>query len=118
MTKTLKACPNKPNCVSTQATEKQHQADPIPYTGSKEEAKTRLLSILDDTKRTTRRTVETDYIHYTFKTWPIPFTDDVEFLFDDANKVIHFRSASRVGHSDLGANRKRMNKIVSAFSAK
>ena len=111
----LKPCPDKPNCVNTMATDEEHKAEPIAYTGSQEEAHTKLLAVLDGTKRTTRATVKDDYIHYTFKTWPIPFVDDVEFLFDDANKVIHYRSASRVGHSDLGANARRMKKVVAGF---
>lgn len=115
MTKELKPCPDKPNCVSTQATDDKKRA-PISYSGTQEAAATKLLAVLDGMPRTNRETVEGDYIHYTFKTFPIPFTDDVEFLFDDASKVIHYRSASRVGHSDLGVNSKRMAKIVKAFS--
>ena len=45
----------------------------------------------------------------------IGFVDDVEFLLDPANKQLHFRSASRVGYSDLGANKRRMNKILSGL---
>ena len=113
----LKPCPDKPNCVSTQATQADKKRDPIAYTGSRDEAKTKLLRLLDDTPRTIRVSAEGNYVHYTFKTWPIPFTDDVEFLFDDAAKVIHYRSASRVGHSDLGVNSKRMAKLVDAYAA-
>jgi len=43
------------------------------------------------------------------------FVDDVEFLFDREKKLIHVRSASRVGYSDLGVNRKRVEKIRSLF---
>ena len=43
------------------------------------------------------------------------FVDDLEFIFDDAQGVIHFRSASRVGHSDLGTNRKRAELIRLRF---
>ena len=112
----LKDCPDKPNCVSTQATVADKQRDPISYTGSLEDARKKLLSVLGDTKRTERVKVDGNYVHYTFKTWPIPFTDDVEFLFDDQAKVIHYRSASRVGHSDLGVNSKRMAKLVAAYA--
>ena len=43
------------------------------------------------------------------------FGDDVEFFFDEADSVIHFRSASRLGYSDLGVNRRRMEGIRTAF---
>ena len=112
----LPACPDKPNCVSTQATDDAHRAQPIPYTGGMEAAKQKLLGVLDGLPRTKRITDEGGYLHYTFKTWPIPFIDDVEFLFDDDAKLIHYRSASRVGHSDLGVNAKRMAKIVTAYA--
>jgi uncharacterized protein (DUF1499 family) len=39
----------------------------------------------------------------------------MEFLFDDAAKVIHIRSASRVGWSDLGVNRRHVEMLRSRF---
>lgn len=54
---------------------------------------------------------EKNYIHAVFKTGGMKFKDDAEFYFDERNKLIHFRSASRVGYSDIGLNRKRYNKI-------
>ena len=39
------------------------------------------------------------------------FVDDVQFLLDERARVIHVRSASRVGYWDLGVNRKRMEAI-------
>lgn len=117
MPDSLKPCPDTPNCVSTFATDDK-QRQPITYTGGKEEAKNKLLEVLDGMKRTELQSNEENYVHYTFKTWPIPFTDDVEFLFDDEKKLINYRSASRVGRSDLGVNSKRMAKIVEAFAQK
>jgi uncharacterized protein (DUF1499 family) len=51
------------------------------------------------------------YLHVEFRSLVFRFVDDVEFLADDDAKVIHVRSASRVGHSDLGANRRRIETI-------
>jgi len=45
------------------------------------------------------------------------FIDDVEFLIDEDEELVHFRSASRVGRSDLGVNRKRMSKIVDKLAS-
>jgi uncharacterized protein (DUF1499 family) len=42
--------------------------------------------------------------------------DDVEFVFDEGAKQIHFRSASRLGRKDFGVNRKRMEEIRAAFA--
>ena len=52
-----------------------------------------------------------DYLHYEFTSLLLRFVDDVEFVFDDATRTIHFRSASRTGYSDLGVNRRRMEEI-------
>jgi uncharacterized protein (DUF1499 family) len=41
--------------------------------------------------------------------------DDVEFLFDDDTTIVHFRSASRSGYSDMGVNRQRMTAIGEAY---
>lgn len=51
------------------------------------------------------------YLHYEFTSLLLRFVDDVEFVFDDETKTIHFRSASRTGYSDLGVNRRRMEEI-------
>jgi uncharacterized protein (DUF1499 family) len=58
-----------------------------------------------------------DYIHAEFRSKLFRFVDDVEFYFDAPRKLIDFRSASRVGHSDLGVNRKRMEEIREKFIA-
>lgn len=51
------------------------------------------------------------YLHYEFTSLLLRFVDDVEFLFDDETKTIHFRSASRTGYGDFGVNRRRMEDI-------
>ena len=113
----LKPCPQSPNCVSTQTDQEAKKRDPIAYTGSLADAKARLMKAIDAMPRTRLKTEAENYLHYTFKTRIIPFIDDVEFLFDDEAKLIHYRSASRVGHSDMGANARRMGKVVAAFQA-
>jgi uncharacterized protein (DUF1499 family) len=58
------------------------------------------------------------YLHYEFTSLLLRFVDDVEFLFDDETKTIHFRSASRSGYGDLGVNRRRMEDIRSRIEGK
>jgi uncharacterized protein (DUF1499 family) len=60
---------------------------------------------------------EGNYMHAEFTSRIFRFVDDVEFVIDDAHKVIHFRSASRLGYSDFGVNRKRMEEIRKRFDA-
>lgn len=113
----LKPCPQSPNCVSTQTDQEAKKRQPIAYTGTMAEAKARLMKAIDGMPRTRLKTETDNYLHYTFKTRIIPFIDDVEFLFDEEAKLINYRSASRVGHSDMGANARRMGKVVAAFEA-
>lgn len=56
-----------------------------------------------------------NYIHAECRTRFLRFVDDLEFLFDDNDAVIHVRSASRVGYSDLGVNRKRVEQFRRDF---
>jgi uncharacterized protein (DUF1499 family) len=60
-------------------------------------------------------TFEENVIQAEFLSSVFGFVDDVEFYFDDRKKIIHVKSASRVGYSDLGANRRRIEKIRKRF---
>jgi len=114
--KTLKPCPGSPNCVSSMAEDPSHHVEPFQYEGTPEDAKKRLISIIESAKRIQVITSESNYIHAEFTSLIFRFVDDVEFYFDDQKPVIHVRSASRVGYSDLGANRKRIEKIRKQFN--
>ncbi|ABW68346.1 DUF1499 domain-containing protein [Desulfosudis oleivorans] len=111
----LTPCPDTPNCVNSQATG-GHFIEPISYIGTAREAMDRLVQLLKTEKRVVLVTVEPAYIHATFTSLVFRFVDDVEFYFPD-EPVIHVRSASRVGHSDLGANRRRIEHIRNRFAA-
>lgn len=67
--------------------------------------------------RTRIRRDEAAYLHAEFRSLIFRFVDDVEFLLDADAGVIHVRSASRLGYSDLGVNRRRVEAIRQAFSA-
>ena len=108
-------CPNTPNCVSTQATDAKHKISPISYSGTISEAKEKIIKIVNSLKRTKIITNTENYIHAEVRTATFKFVDDVEFLFDDNEKFIQFRSRARSGHSDMGVNRKRMEKIREIF---
>lgn len=111
--KRLPPCPASPNCVSTQATDDSHAIAPFRYKKSRAEAKESLKAIVQSMPRTRLVEENESYLHYEFTSLLLRFVDDVEFLFDDETKTIHFRSASRTGYGDLGVNRKRMEEIRS-----
>lgn len=114
--KGLKPCPASPNCVSSQAGDPEHAIAPLIYPDSRAEARARLRQVLAEMKRITIVADEDDSIRAEARSLIFRFVDDVEFIFPAAEKVIHVRSASRVGYSDLGVNRKRVEEIRRRFT--
>ena len=92
--------------------------DPIQYQGSAEDARRRILEIMRTFPRATITQNSGNYLKVEFRSAIFSFVDDVEFEFDDAAKLIHFRSASRLGYYDFGVNRRRMKKIIQEFAGK
>ena len=114
----LTPCPSTPNCVSSVDKDPKHYVEPLRFTGSVEGARTRLLEVLSSLERTRVKALEKNYIHAESVSAIFRFVDDVEFLFDDRQKVIQVKSASRVGYYDLGVNRRRIDKIRIQFDQK
>jgi uncharacterized protein (DUF1499 family) len=113
----LKPCPDSPNCVSSQSPGGRHGMEAIPYTTTGKEAKERLRNIIKGMEGSSIVSEKDDYIHAEYRSALFRFVDDVEFYLDDTRKLIHFRSASRVGYYDFGVNRKRMEAIRKKFLA-
>jgi uncharacterized protein (DUF1499 family) len=111
----LAPCPDSPNCVSTQSERKRHAMEPLPYLKTREASRERILSILRGMKRTEIVELTESYVHAEFRTALWGFVDDVAFFLDDTARVVHFRSASRVGYYDFGQNRRRMKKISEKY---
>lgn len=108
----LSQCPDSPNCVSTQTDQADKQMPPITFVSTANEATEKLKATVAKKFPRAKLVCENqNYLHYEFVSLIFRFVDDVEFLVNDDNKQIDFRSASRVGHSDMGANRKRMKTI-------
>jgi uncharacterized protein (DUF1499 family) len=112
----LQPCPARPNCVSSEATDPEHRVEPIHYNGSAEEALLRLRGILSGESRT--RVVESEerYLHAEVRSLVFRFVDDLEFLLQP-DGLIQVRSAARSGYSDLGVNRRRVERIRQRFQA-
>lgn len=111
----LEPVPRSDNAVSTQTDDPGKRVDPLPFRGSLEETRRRILDavqayggarIVNDQER---------YIRLLFVTPRMRFRDDAEFLFEESAGLVHFRSASRVGQSDLGLNRRRYEAIADHY---
>ena len=107
----LPLCPDSPNCVSTLDNSENHAIAPYRYQKSLNEAKAVLKQVFNELNRTQLVKEEDAYLQYEVRSFLFRFVDDVEFLFDDASKTIHFRSAARSGYYDFGVNRRRMEKV-------
>lgn len=111
----LRPCPDSPNCVCTEATDAGHKIAPLVFEGSPADAMVRLKRVVEQMPRTKIVSENGNYLHAEFTSLIFRFVDDVEFVVEPDRKRIQFRSASRTGYSDLGANRKRMEMIRRAF---
>ena len=110
----LAACPSTPNCVSSQAMDEVHQIEAIDYAASglsTRQVMQALKQIVDDSERAEVLRTEEGYLYAEFTSRLMGFVDDVEFLCDAEHQRIEVRSASRLGESDLGINRRRIESI-------
>ncbi|MEH2355871.1 DUF1499 domain-containing protein [Nostoc sp.] len=107
----LSFCPASDNCVVSQNADEKHAIDPIPYHVDRNAAREILLKVIGVVPRTEIVEQTDNYIHALSKSRIFQFVDDVEFYLPPNESVIHLRSASRVGESDLGVNRRRAEQI-------
>ena len=106
----LQPCPSSPNCVCSDSTD-SHGIEPIVIAGDARKMWQRLQDYLAQQQGFTIKQVDDKYLRVEAKTRLLRFVDDVEFELRVEQGVIAVRSASRVGFSDLGANRRRVEKI-------
>ena len=107
----LAACPSSPNCVSSFSQDAEHQIKPLTYSSTATVAMASLKEAIASLDKTKIIDQTDNYLYAEFTSPLMGFVDDVEFLLDEGAKVIHVRSASRLGQSDLGVNRKRIETI-------
>ena len=113
----LRPCPATPNCVCSEHQVEGAYIEPLSYTGMAAEAWVKIKRVISETGGVVI-IEEADYLRIFYETPLLRYVDDVEFRQDKNKQVIHVRSASRVGQSDLGTNRKRVEKIRTAFNLK
>ena len=102
----LKACPDSPNCVNSQSNDEQSKIAPLPGV-----AISKIKEVVEGMERTKIVEESDNYLYAEFTSKLMGYVDDVEFYLDNSANVVHVRSASRLGKSDLGVNRKRVEEI-------
>jgi uncharacterized protein (DUF1499 family) len=111
-------CPDRPNCVSSQAADAEHAIAPLAIQGDPATAMARLADAIRAMPGATVVVVRPDYLRSEFASALFGFVDDVEFALVPGATAIAVRSASRRGYSDFGVNRKRVEMLRAAFAAK
>ena len=109
--KKLPLCGNSPNCVSSQAQDAQHFIGPFKISGRPEEAWQVLKKALSSQSRMVITHETADTLHAEATSLIFRFVDDINAIMAADMKLIHIRSASRIGHSDFGVNRKRIEAL-------
>ncbi|MFT6029628.1 MAG: hypothetical protein ACI8O8_001364 [Oleiphilaceae bacterium] len=104
---------SKPNCVSSQAMNDSKKVNPLKYSGDLKEQMDKVVNVISGMSGVEVKQKSDNYLYAVFTTKIMRFKDDVEIYLDDESKTLHFRSASRVGYSDLGVNKKRYAAFVS-----
>jgi uncharacterized protein (DUF1499 family) len=109
--KKLPPCLDTPNCVSSQATDKRHYLPPFKISGDPKLAWEELRkAIMQRDRMLITHETETT-LHAEATSLVLHFVDDIDAILDVEAGLIHIRSASRIGHSDFGVNRKRVESI-------
>jgi uncharacterized protein (DUF1499 family) len=112
--KKLSPCPRRPACVSSQENDPARRVEPIAAPGPVEAALDRAQETIASMSGGRVVEVEGPYLRAEFTSRIFRFVDDLELLWDPS-AVFHVRSASRVGSSDMGANRRRVESLRRAF---
>lgn len=107
--------PSTPNAVSSDARTPIHFIDPLCFKGSPAVAMSALERIVASLPRTRIVSSENGYLRAEAASAVFGFVDDLEFLVDEGRSIIHVRSAARIGYSDFGVNRQRIELIRRRF---
>jgi len=107
----LSDCPSTPNCVSSQARDPQHHVPPLRFSGPRDGVMKRVSNVVQSLPGARLEIATDTYLHARVRTPLFRFVDDLELLLDAEAGLIHVRSASRAGTWDLGANRRRVERL-------
>lgn len=90
--------------------------EPLPFTGPAAATQEKLKQVLESIPRSEITLQEPGYIAVLFRSLIFGFIDEAEFLIDETDSLIHFRSGARTGYYDFGVNRSRLEGIAKKFA--
>ncbi len=109
------SCPDAPKCVSSQVNDPRHFIEPYTFDDQPAEAMLRLKGALLSEKRVTIITEQPTYLRAEVRSLIFRFVDDVEFTLLPEQGLVHIRSSARIGYTDFGVNRRRIERIRQLF---
>ena len=107
----LAVCPDRPNCVSSDAADEEQRIEPFRLEGDQAAAWTALKDAIAALPRTTIVASDDSYFHAEAKSRVFGFIDDLEFQLRPEDSLIALRSAARTGYSDFGVNAERLEAL-------
>lgn len=114
----LAPCPDRPNCVASDAADADHRTEPLRFQGDPAGVWDGLKAVLAELPRTRIIVSDDRYLHAEARSRVFGFVDDLEFLLRPEDRLIAVRSAARVGYGDFGVNADRIETIRVALTAK
>jgi len=112
----LRPCPQTPNCVSSEEQADSNGIAPLSFNSTTEKAWQTLRAAIKQSGGVVKQD-DNSYLWATYTSRVFRFVDDMEFRLVPEKNVIQVRSGSRVGHSDLGVNRKNIEKLRKHFNS-
>ncbi|MDD3763835.1 MAG: DUF1499 domain-containing protein [Nevskiales bacterium] len=108
---------DRDRCVSSLSEDPAYAIEPLRYQGGRDHARQALMEVIEATPRLRVDAAQDDYIHATATSRIMRFVDDLELVFAEQPGRIDVRSASRLGYSDFGVNRERVEALRRQFEA-
>ena len=108
-------CPDAPKCISSQVQDPRHFIEPFTFDDQAAEAMLRLKDALLSEKRVTIVIEQPTYLRAEVRSLIFSFVDDVEFTLLPEQGLVQIRSSARIGYSDFGVNRRRVERIRQLF---
>lgn len=107
--------PESPNCVSSQTDQSDKYVEPLAFKETLQVSKEHIIIALEAYGDIEIIEMTDTYIYAVATTEKMKFHDDIEIYFDDETSMVHYRSSSRAGYSDMGLNRDRYKMIKALY---
>jgi uncharacterized protein (DUF1499 family) len=102
--------------VSSDARDRDHHVSPLQLATTPAEAWQRVREVVSELSRAHVVKETPEYLHVECRSLLLGFVDDLEFHLRPAENIIAIRSASRLGYSDFGVNRRRVEALRASLT--